>query len=349
MSILETTFRDRVDGTFTVVFSEMAGCRSEHGASISSGIVEAVGYRWSVKLYPTGIVGASLDHLCCYLMNESPESVEAAFSLMLVDDRGEEFGPFRSVGLESFKPKPEGNNNVTMQGFSNIFPSRRCNHVTVTVNLSTFGPRCVRTLTSLHYAKGGGSINESVNLLSLLSSGDMSDFAIVARCAALSGVMTEDWKRIPVHKLILSLRSPVLKTMIGAGLSESVNGELRITDFDADVVHKFVRFLYTGSCDAASHVEQLLALAHRYEVPGLQRLCEHLLKTRLTSDNALQVLSVAELYSSVELRKAVVEFLGRSAKTHSAAFLAEVSPELAHEVLCTMAGVDRKVVLSALK
>jgi hypothetical protein len=169
----------------------------------------------------------------------------------------------------------------------------------------------------------------------------MSDFTIVARHVwddATSQDTDEDWVSIPVHKLILCYRSEVLMAMLKLGMSESTIGELRITDCDAAVVQDFVLYLYTGRGDPGPHAEPLLVLAHRYEMRELQCLCEHHLQADLTADNALHVLSLADLYHLPELRTAVLIYIGRNPVTLLKS--RKLSPELCLEVMCAMAGVN---------
>jgi hypothetical protein len=184
---------------------------------------------------------------------------------------------------------------------------------------------------------------QAPKLTDMLVSGCFSDLTIIARRSSNA----EEPVRILVHKLVLSLRSAVLRTMIESGMSKSASCELRITDFDAAVVQEFVRFMYADKCDVASHTEALLALAHRYAVPELQHLCEHHLLTNVTANSVLHVLSLADLYSSAELRKSVLTFIVNNAAAllKSRMFLPSLSPELCQEVLCAVVGVELSAAL----
>jgi hypothetical protein len=74
------------------------------------------------------------------------------------------------------------------------------------------------------------SIEPITTINELLTSGYLSDFTIVA------GVDSEaqgPLLRIAVHKLVLSPRSPVLKSTLESGMAERVSGQLRITYADA--------------------------------------------------------------------------------------------------------------------
>jgi hypothetical protein len=69
-------------------------------------------------------------------------------------------------------------------------------------------------------------------------------------------------RRIPLHKMILELRSPVFKTMLSSTMKESTSNKIIITDFDHDVVREFIRFLYCDKEVLDQHAKSLLAMAH---------------------------------------------------------------------------------------
>jgi hypothetical protein len=74
-------------------------------------------------------------------------------------------------------------------------------------------------------------------------------------------------------------------------------------------------------------------------VQDLQRLCERQLQAGLTADNVLHMLSVAELYDSVNLRSGVLAYIAQNVTA-----LVETL-EQCQDVLCTMAGVNRTTAL----
>jgi hypothetical protein len=344
MSIVETALSGSVKGSFTAVFSDMAGYRSDSGCFTSSPRVEAVGNLWSVRIYPTGKSSTNDSFLSCYLVNESEQVVHASYSMVLVNEDGETYGPWSSVGTKEFTP------GIQKYGVADVCSIKRRDRLTVHVTLSTFGPQIER---ALEHVPGSNNSASSLNgrsiLMPLLSTGLMSDFRVMAPHKGPNLTKPEDTQdlvSIPVHKLILSLCSPVLKAMLESGMSESSAGELRITDTYAAVVREFVRFLYTGSCTVRD-AESLLALAHRYEVFDLQRLCEHSLQAELTAENFLHVLSLADLYSSVELRRKVLDYFSRNgaALLKSRTFLVNLSPELCQELLCAAFGVKLREAL----
>jgi hypothetical protein len=340
MSVHETTFTGKLSDSFSVLFNEVSSYTCKNGDFTSSAIVESVGSLWSVRIYPSGTDRENSGWLSCFLVNESSSPVTASYSITLKDDRGQGYGPYQSVGVQTFcAVDGEGE----MGGIDKVCVSRRHESIAVDIRVATQGSQVNRRLEKLPAASNNKScaLDGRASLLPLLLSRRLSDFTIVARrmgSTAAREETEEEWVNLPVHKLVLSLRSPVLKTMLDSGMAEANGGELRIADCDAAVVQEFVNFLYAGTCTAGGNTGSLFVLAHRYEMPELQRLCEHHLVTGLTAANALEALSLADLYQLAELRKRVLTYIGRNAT----ALLKSraLSPELCQEVLCALSGVD---------
>jgi hypothetical protein len=108
---------------------------------------------------------------------------------------------------------------------------------------------------------------------------------------------------IPVHRFILAARSPVLKTIF---TSEPQKQELAITEFPLEVVRAFIRYLYGGTVEKNIldlHAEPLFLMADQYRVPGLMDLCENQLVGKLTDDNAVRMLRLADEHNALSLKK----------------------------------------------
>ena len=124
------------------------------------------------------------------------------------------------------------------------------------------------------------------------------------------------FERIPIHKLIMSIRSPVFKIMFYGQMSEATSNEVIIRDCDPAVMKELVRFIYTDVCDAGAlqqHCEELLSVACKYQVLGLKILCERQLYSTLTTTNVIDVLCIAEMYDTAELKREALLFFERHA------------------------------------
>jgi hypothetical protein len=152
-------------------------------------------------------------------------------------------------------------------------------------------------------------------------------------------------EHIPAHKFLLSLRSPVFRAMFQGSMSEALTNEVHISDFDAAVLKEFLAFLYTDSVSPAAmeaHAEQLLALACKYEVPGLEYLCENHLCASLCVTNVVGVLYLADMFQAQQLKARALRYIAQNAKAvvQQEGFFRSLSFALCQEVVLALAGVE---------
>lgn len=93
------------------------------------------------------------------------------------------------------------------------------------------------------------------------------------------------------HKAILAARSPVFHAMFEESHSDK-NGMVHVGDVDPVVFEHFLHFVYTGELATTTN-KLLAALAARYQVDTLQKLCEN------GSDDVPQVEDVPVLLMSL--------------------------------------------------
>jgi hypothetical protein len=140
---------------------------------------------------------------------------------------------------------------------------------------------------------------------------------------------------VGAHKFVLAARSPVFRAMFSGGLAEAQGYEVNITDFTADAVQAFVRFLYSDLCsDAALQdcANELLAMADKYQVPALSILCERYLAYSLRPESAIGVLKLADAHNVPQLKALALSYLvGNPGRT--AEHAQELSAELVRDLL----------------
>ncbi|CAE7171611.1 BPM1, partial [Symbiodinium pilosum] len=124
----------------------------------------------------------------------------------------------------------------------------------------------------------------SSDMQAFLESGNFSDVQFVVQDEVINA-----------HSQVLCARSEVFRLQLTAGMQESVTKTIKIDDCAANTFRLLLKFLYTDSLtapedlaaevapndeDAAterwvvSQYQGLLAVAHKYQVTRLQRLCE---------------------------------------------------------------------------
>ncbi|XP_044015086.1 speckle-type POZ protein-like [Aphidius gifuensis] len=125
-------------------------------------------------------------------------------------------------------------------------------------------------------------------------------------------ILEVDGKEFKAHKMILSLKSPVFSAMFDhESMKESRDNRVVIKDIDADVVKQMLEYIYTGKTPSKINdcVHDLIGAADKYHIDDLREICENNLMEKLTVDNAVHTLIVADRYDAKELKTKVVEFI----------------------------------------
>ena len=144
------------------------------------------------------------------------------------------------------------------------------------------------------------------------------------------------------HKLVLSCRSDVFKTMFKAkSTAEEEYGEVEIENFEAKTIANMVYFMYHDNVMNEENMDpDLLILADKYNVRGLMNYCVKYFEENLSLENALDVLVSAELTGQKSLFDAAIQFAienrERLIKTESWKELLETNPKIANKILMTI-------------
>merc|ERR1739844_885387 len=84
--------------------------------------------------------------------------------------------------------------------------------------------------------------------------------------------------------------------MHSRGMSETISKEVEINDIKQKAFREFLRFLYTDIAPkyAEDSTMELLALADKYCVDDLKKICEEAITSNLNGDNVIDALILAE-------------------------------------------------------
>lgn len=128
----------------------------------------------------------------------------------------------------------------------------------------------------------------------------------------LVGIDQEDAKcqqRIPAHKYVLAISSPVFYAMFYGDLAE-VDDTIEVPDSTYESFLEFLRFLY---CDEANFtidcVMGVSYLAKKYIVPSLEKKCALFVEEALDAGNVFELLSLARDYKDEFVERACWDFL----------------------------------------
>lgn len=99
-------------------------------------------------------------------------------------------------------------------------------------------------------------------------------------------------KAFYAHRCILSARSSVFASLLEKEQSSTVN--ITIDDVTPDTFKHFLRFIYTGQLKASamSNLIELQALADRYQIATLQKLCRQPIQEMNASELTSLILSI---------------------------------------------------------
>ena len=121
--------------------------------------------------------------------------------------------------------------------------------------------------------------------------------------------------RIPAHKLVLAISSPVFEAMFYGQMAEK-GEEVELPDTDSHSLLEFLRFVYCDEVNLTiANVLGVLYVAKKYIVPTLADKCRSFLETKLDETNVFQILQEAKKIEESELEKRCWELIDANTTT----------------------------------
>ncbi|XP_060180833.1 BTB/POZ domain-containing protein At3g56230 [Lycium barbarum] len=122
-----------------------------------------------------------------------------------------------------------------------------------------------------------------------------------------------DAPSIPAHRAILAARSDIFKNILDSdGCKAPPSDTITLPELNYDELESLLEFLYSGDLPKEKiekHVYSLSVAADKYEIPFLQKFCEHQMLGSLNTSNALDVLEISDTCSNLSLKETSLNFI----------------------------------------
>jgi speckle-type POZ protein len=352
------TIMKKTTTSFTSTFVGISGFPSDIGSYTCSPVVELNDKSWNIRLYPGGFDENSRGYISCFVELVAGHS-RASFKISVINQRGWKNHEYLSDGVKAFSDRdtsfwgePKFVSKIDLKNFSNGICVN--DKLIIKVELVIYGDieHSLKSSSSQSIMSSPGKKIRSLTeeLSSTLNDESTSDVTIIAMTNDFSdeaaNTATRE-ERIPAHKFMLCLRSEVFKAMLfNNTMSESLSSEIRIPDFDASTIRELLHFIYTDSFSSPRALETLaeplLAAACKYQIAGLESVCElHLIST-INVTNAASVLALSDLYEASHLKSKCLQFIAMNAKNvvQTEGFFEKLGFSLCQEMIKAMVGAE---------
>ena len=173
---------------------------------------------------------------------------------------------------------------------------------------------------------------------------DFDDFTMLYLNDKLSDVtiLLDNGEKLPAHKYVLAKKSSVFDAMFKHEMLENKNKEVRITDIPAQAIESMLHYIYTGFAIYYFYAElsielEVLKAADKYAVSDLKKICEERIGEKLTIDNCVKILEVADQCNAEVLKDKAIEYVMSNATTlvekPQFSLLKNMHSELTYELL----------------
>ncbi|XP_048201239.1 Bardet-Biedl syndrome 5 protein isoform X2 [Perognathus longimembris pacificus] len=117
-------------------------------------------------------------------------------------------------------------------------------------------------------------------------------------------------KSLPCHRLILSACSPYFREYFLSEIEEEKKKEVVLDNVDPVILDLIIKYLYSASIDLNDgNVQDIFALASRFQIPSVFTVCVSYLQKRLAPGNCLAILRLGLLLDCPRLAISAREFV----------------------------------------
>ncbi|KAK6156025.1 hypothetical protein DH2020_010273 [Rehmannia glutinosa] len=122
---------------------------------------------------------------------------------------------------------------------------------------------------------------------------------------------------IPAHRALLASRSSIFRNILDSDECKAppINQTITLPELNHEELESLLEFLYSGNLPkekVEKHVYSLSIAADKYEIPFLQKFCEHQMLGTLNSSNALDILEISDTCSNQSLKETALNYIVRN-------------------------------------
>ncbi|KAM3261311.1 hypothetical protein ACQJBY_052149 [Aegilops geniculata] len=297
-------------------YSKHRGMGNDEESHIRFGVFAVDGYHWAIRFYPDGHGIACPDHVTVFLeLLSNSAKFRASRDLRLVD---------QCTGLSSLVHKtwPRIFNSDDVTKFAPQFANfKRRIEIEESAYLrdDRLTIKCIITVFKKPHVTQANPVpqipkidmppsNMAENVGKLLEEREGFDVRFIV-----------EGETIQAQRLVLAMRSPVLKAELYGPMREARPGQcITIKDMQPTVFRALLHFIYTDSLpgredregdDDTEMVQLLLVAADRYAMDRLKMVCQSILCEDLNADTVSTTLALADQHNCVKLKDACLEFI----------------------------------------
>lgn len=121
---------------------------------------------------------------------------------------------------------------------------------------------------------------------------------------------SSDGAKFRVHKLVLASSSSYFQAMFTGEMLESTKDNIKL-DIDSHSLEVLIDFVYTNKVELKSleSAKAVLFCANMLLMHGVESVCSDFIGENVTSNNCFCIAEFAEMISSQELKKNVIDFM----------------------------------------
>ncbi|XP_052166343.1 BTB/POZ and MATH domain-containing protein 3-like [Oryza glaberrima] len=117
----------------------------------------------------------------------------------------------------------------------------------------------------------------------------------------------------PAHRAVLAARSPVFRAELLGPMAEAKMSRITIHDVEPVTFRAMLRFIYTDELEekdsmATDLLQNLVAVADRYDLSRLKLMCAQKLWEKVSVENVATMLIYAEMHGCPELKTSCLDF-----------------------------------------